>query len=65
MKSWSRRLMALLAGSQTRTHRCTDWRGRPRGEGGAGAIPPVRLAEADPYATLRLPPSPEARALDQ
>jgi hypothetical protein len=58
MKSWFRRLMALLAGNQTRTHQCTDWRGRPQGEGTASAIPPVGLAEEDPYATLGEPPLP-------
>jgi hypothetical protein len=56
MKNWFQRLMAFLAGKgRTRTPRRTDWRGRPLGENTEGGIPPVRLPEGGPYATIRLP----------
>jgi hypothetical protein len=64
MKNWFSRLMAFLAGGQTHTSRCRDWRGHPLGEGEAGTIPSVRLAKIDPYTTLRLPSFPEAHTAD-
>jgi hypothetical protein len=60
MKNWFSRLMALLAGDKTRTPQRMDWRGRPLGEGVAGAIPPVELAEDALHGSLCLPSFPAA-----
>jgi len=65
MKDWFNRLMARLAGRQTGTPQCMDWRGRPRGEDAAGAVPPHTLAEEDMYTTLRPPSFPEAGSAGQ
>jgi hypothetical protein len=51
MKNWFQRWLAFLAGEGRRT----DWRGRPLSEDTEGRIPPVRLPEGDPYATIRVP----------
>jgi hypothetical protein len=64
MKNWFSRLMALLRRDQTRTSPCMDWRGRPLGTGAEKEIPPVELAEAAPYTTLRLPSFPEPSSAD-
>jgi hypothetical protein len=59
MMNWFCKLIALLAGDQTRILQHTDWRGRPLREAAAGTIPPDKLAEEDLFSTLRLPLFPE------
>jgi hypothetical protein len=52
MMSCFSRLMSLFATRPTRAPQRTDWRGRPRSDGTAGASTPADGAEEDPYATI-------------